>query len=132
MDFDYIEETNNNLNNIVKFENAKNQKYYKNVLKIMKIIFNSDENSLLKIKPKTASISIEILKFYNKIVKKYNLNKPLFDVENYNIEYNFTYDEVNLIVNKICENLFEKINYKLIQFEINNKIHHKIILQKDL
>jgi len=127
MSFDYITETNNTINDIVKLEFNSNEKYYKSVLKLLNKIFDNESKTILSIKTNKAVITPQILKFYNKIVDKFNLNKPLFDIDNFDVEYIFTENDIEYIVERICNNLLNKIDYKLSSYKYNNKKKHKII-----
>lgn len=127
MSFDYIVETNNTINDIIKLEFNSNEKYYKNVLKLLNKIFNNESKTILSIKPNKAIITPEILKFYNKLVNKFDLNKPLFDIDNFDVEYNFTEKDIEYIILRICNNLLNKIDYKLTSYKYNNNKKYKII-----
>ena len=127
MSFDYITETNNTINDIIKLEFNSNEKYYKNVLKLLNKIFDNTSKTILSIKINKAIITTQILKFYNKIVNKFDLNKPLFDINNFEVETIFTENDIEYIVERICNNLLNKIDYKLKSYKYNNKKKHKII-----
>ena len=127
MEKNYHQETNNNLNRIKSINENINKKYYSSVLKLFKKIFNSESNSLLKIKITLLTLNIEIFKFYNKIINKFNLNKQLFDIENFNIELLNTNENLISIIMILCNNLLEKINYKLIKIKFNDVVKLKIV-----
>ena len=127
MEKNYHQETNNNLNRIKSINENINKKYYSSVLKLFKKIFNSESNSLLKIKITLLTFNIEIFKFYNKIINKFNLNKQLFDIENFNIELLNTNENLISIIMILCNNLLEKINYKLIKIKFNDVVKLKIV-----
>lgn len=127
MEKNYHQETNNNLNRIKSINENINKKYYSTVLKLFKKIFNSESNSLLKIKITLITLNIEIFKFYNKIINKFNLNKQLFDIDNFNIELLNTNENLISIVMILCNNLLEKINYKLIKIKFNDVVKLKIV-----
>jgi hypothetical protein len=127
MEKNYHQETNNNLNRIKAINENINKKYYSSVLKLFKKIFNTDSNSLLKIKITLITLNIEIFKFYNKIINKFNLNKQLFDIDNFNIELLNTNENLMSIVMILCNNLLEKINYKLIKIKFNDVVKLKIV-----
>lgn len=127
MSFDYITETNNTINDIVRLEFNSNEKYYKSVLKLLNKIFDNESKTILSIKTHKAVITPQILKFYNKIIDKFELNKPLFDIDNFDDEYIYTNNDIEYIVERICNNLLNKINYKLTSYKYNNKKKHKII-----
>lgn len=127
MSFDYITETNNTINDIIKLEFNSNEKYYKSVLKLLNKIFDNESKTILSIKPNKAIITPQILKFYNKIIDKFELNKPLFDIDNFDDEYIYTDNDIEYIVERICNNLLNKLDYKLTSYKYNNKKKHKII-----
>ena len=127
MSFDYITETNNTVNDIIKLEFNSNEKYYKSVLKLLNKIFDNESKTILSIKTHKAVITPQILKFYNKIVDKFDLNKPLFDIHNFDDEYIYSDNDIEYIVERICNNLLNKIDYKLTSYKYNNKKKHKII-----
>ena len=127
MEKNYHQETNNNLNRIKVINENINKKYYSSVLKLFKKMFNTESNSLLKIKITLITVNIEIFKFYNKIINKFNLNKPLFDIDNFNIELLNTNENLISIVMILCNNLLEKINYKLIKIKFNDTEKLKIV-----
>ena len=123
----YIEETNKNLNDIVLTNLEKNKKYYNSVLKLLNKIFNTDARTFLKINIVTITINIEILKFYNKIIDKFNINKPLFDLDNLDIDNLNDYENIVYIIENICNNLLEKLDYKLKTVQYLGKKKLKII-----
>ena len=121
MSFDYVTATNNTINDIVKLEFNSNEKYYKSVLKLLNKVFDNESKTILSIKTHKAVITPQILKFYNKIVDKFELNKPLFDIDNFDDEYYFSDNDIEYIVERICNNLLNKIDYKLTSYKYNNK-----------
>ena len=123
----YIEETNKNLNDIILTTLEKNKKYYNSVLKLLTKIFNTDARTFLKINIVTITINIEILKFYNKIINKFNINKPLFDIDNLDIDNLNDYENIVYIIENICNNLLERLDYKLKTVQYMGKKKLKII-----
>ena len=123
----YIEETNKNLNDIILTNLEKNKKYYNSVLKLLNKIFNTDARTFLKINIVTITINIEILKFYNKIINKFNINKPLFDIDNLDIDNLNDYENIVYIIENICNNLLERLDYKLKTVQYMGKKKLKII-----
>ena len=111
-----LEESNN-------LYQEKNKKYYRDVLDFMNLLFEDNSSELTKIKFKKITINENIFILYNEIIKIYKLNKPLFIIENFNIE------EIDDLINikelffnlayKFSNNLLEKINYKLKKKKIN-------------
>lgn len=110
-------ETHNLLEETAKLINEKNKKYYNDVLDFMNLLFEENVANLSKIKFKKITLNETIFKLYNEIIKEYKLNKPLFDIDNFNLEEIENADEMNKILFdialKISNNILEKINYKL-------------------
>lgn len=97
----------------------KNKKYYNDVLDFMNLLFEDNALILCKIKFKKITLNEKVFKLYNEIIKTYELDKPLFDIDNFNLEnfQNFNSEEIVKIfcdiAFKISNNLLDKINYKL-------------------
>lgn len=108
-----------------------NRKYYKDVLTFLNMLFCSNSESILKIKLNKVTLNNEILETYNYIVKKHNLNKDLINVDyfDFNIEYEKT--DIIKITLMICNNLLEKLNYKLINYKnhLQKQIFKIIIIE---
>lgn len=109
--------TQNILDESKKLIIDKNKKYYTDVLDFMNLLFEDKATVLSKIKFKKITLNEVVFKFYNEIIKKYKLNKPEFDVENFNLEEIEDSEKIKKIfcdiAFKISNNLLEKINFKL-------------------
>ena len=110
-----------------------NKNYYLDVLDFLNLLFENDSKVLTKIKFKKITLNDNIFLFYNYIIKNYNLNKPEFDKNFFDIS---NIDDKDELKQKFYEtalylsnNLLEKINYKLkkIISKYDNKI--KFILE---
>ena len=105
-----LEESNN-----LYFE--KNKKYYRDVIDFLNLLFECNYNEISKIKCEKITINDNIFIFYNEIIKKYNLKKPEFILENFNIEEIENPEEIKdifyEIAYKLSNNLLEKLNYKM-------------------
>jgi hypothetical protein len=72
------------------------------------------------------TLSEEILNLYNEIVKKYKLDKDLFDTEKFNIEDDHNRDEIFLISKILTNNLLAKLNCKLVEHKQGDSKRLKI------
>jgi hypothetical protein len=109
--------TQNILEESKKLIQDKNKKYYTDVLDFMNLIFEDNATILSKIKFQKITLNEKVFKLYNEIIKTYKLNKPEFDVDNFNLEEIEDLEEIKKIfcdiAYRISNNLLEKINYKL-------------------
>jgi len=109
--------TQNILEESKRIIQEKNQKYYLNVLDFMNILFEDNAKNLSKLKFKKITLNEVVFKLYNEIIKTYKLDKPKFDIDNFNLNEIEDLEEINkifcAIALKISNNLLEKINYKL-------------------
>ena len=83
------------------------------------MIFNDNSKSILKIKLKKITISEDIFELYNNIIRKYKLNKPLFDTENFDLEDFYDFTDIIEIIKIICNNILIKIK------SVNMKVSQK-------
>ena len=67
-----------------------------------------------------------MLKSYNDIVKKYNLNNDFINIKLFNFDNINNLIFVVKIAKVLVNNLLKKINYKLVEKTINNKKRFKI------
>lgn len=106
----------------------KNKKYYNDVLDFMNLLFEDNTKILSKIKFKKITLNDNVFKLYNEIVKKYKLDKPVFDIKNFSLYEIEDQEEIKknvcLIALKISNNLLDKLNFKL--KKKNNKEDAKI------
>jgi hypothetical protein len=98
-----------------------NEKYYNDVLKCLNMLYSSNSKSILKIKICKITMSEEMLTFYNKIIKKYNLNKDLFDIDNFEFSDIHDHSDIINIAKNITNNLLIKINYIMLKITISGK-----------
>ena len=109
--------TQNILEESKKIIQDKNKKYYTDVLDFMNLIFEDNASILSKIKFQKITLNEKVFKLYNEIIKTYKLNKPEFDIDNFNLEEIEDLEEIKKIfcdiAYRISNNLLEKINYKL-------------------
>lgn len=107
-----------------------NDAYYKEILKFLNKLFDEQSESILKIKFKKLTLNDEILLEYNNIITKYKLNKDLFDIENFNITDITDFSDIINIVLIICNNLLDKLNYKIYQIYTNSSKKKLVIKTK--
>jgi len=117
----------------------KNKKYYRDVLDFMNLLFEDKSLKLSSIKFNKITINENIFIFYNEIIKKYELQKPLFDLDNFDIEDiedKCDKNEIKEIFYELAirfsNNLLEKLNYKLKKKinKLNEKIKFFLIYNK--
>lgn len=128
-----IIKTQNILEETNKLTQEKNKKYYEDVLDFMNLLFEDNATNLSKIKFKKITLNERVFELYNQIIKTYELNKPYFDTNNFNLED--IQDSERLkeifcdIAFKISNNLLDKINYKLKKKYNKNDKSIKFILE---
>lgn len=115
-----------------KILHEKNKKYYRDVLDFLNLMFENNSTNINKIKFKKITLNDNIFNMYNQIIKKYNLLKPTFDNDAFDLTKlndSCEPDEIKKIFYEISytlsNNLLEKLNYKLVK-KIN-KNDNKII-----
>lgn len=134
MDVEYIKEYKNDtkvlLDHSILLLNKNNEIYYNDVLKCLNLLYSTNSKTILKIKISRITISDEMLKLYNEIIKKYKLNKDLFDIDNFDFDnlYEKSNKDVIFIAKTITNNLLFKINYCLKETKKNNKKIYSIIM----
>lgn len=107
---------------------TNNSKYYEDVLKFHNILFEQTASSILKIRIKKIIINEDLLNLYNNIVKKYRLKKDYINVEIFDFDEIKDIDFITKFTRLISNNLLEKLNYKLVEINKNNKKRFKIEL----
>ena len=107
---------------------TNNSKYYEEVLKFHNLLFEQDASSILKIKIKKIIIDEDLLNLYNKIVKNYKLKKDYINVEIFDFDDIKDIDFITKFTRLISNNLLEKLNYRLVEINKNNKKRFKIEL----
>lgn len=126
MNTGYINETRLVINNCIKKYYSDNSEYYDEVLTFLNEIFEHKATSILKIKIKKIVIDENLLKSYNDIVKKYNLNNDYINIKLFNFDNINNLIFIVKIAKVLVNNLLKKINYKLVEKTINNKKRFKI------
>lgn len=96
------------------------EKYYEDVLKWMNILYSDNSKSITKIKFKKMTLSEEIFNLYNQIIKKYKINKDLFDTEKFNLNDDHERNEIYLISKILTNNLLAKLDCKLVEYKRGN------------
>ena len=126
MNTGYINETRLVINNCINKYYSDNSEYYDEVLIFLNEIFDHKATSILKIKIKKIVIDENLLKSYNDIVKKYNLNNDYINIKLFNFDNINNLIFIVKIAKVLVNNLLKKINYKLVEKTINNKKRFKI------
>ncbi len=106
--------------------NESNKKYYKDVLDFLNMLFDLEETSILKIKPKKIQFNENIIKTYNYIIKKHDLKKEMLDINAFDFNIEYEQEDVLKICLIICNNLLDKLKYKIEVGTWNNKKYLKI------
>jgi hypothetical protein len=109
----------------VDYQNSL-QEYYQDVLKWMNLLYNDQSKSIAKIKFIKMTLNEEIFNLYNEIVKKYKLNKDLFDTSKFYMNDDHERTEIFLISKILTNNLLAKLGYKLIECKSGNAKRLKI------
>ena len=123
-----INQTKQILEESMEIYYQNNEKYYKDVLSFLNKLYSENSKSILKIKFKKITFNEDIFNKYNKIIKKYNLNKDLFDTLNFNIDDVHDFNDIIEISQIMSNNLLEKLNFRINQININGKKILKIII----
>ena len=126
MELSIINQTKKLLDETLEKYYDLNDKYYKEILNFLNKLFDENSESILKIKFKKITLNDDILLEYNNIIQKYKLNKDIFDIENFNINDITDFSDIINIAIIICNNLLDKLNYKIYQIFINRKKKLKI------
>ena len=121
MSIEYINNTKTMLEHSIMLFDKNNEKYYNDVLKCLNILYSTNSKSILKIKISQITMSDQMLKLYNNIIIKYELNKDLFDIDNFNFEDKYENGDIINIAKTITNNLLIKINYIMQEITVGNK-----------
>ena len=121
MSIEYINSTKTILEHSVMLFHKNNEKYYNDVLKCLNILYSTNSKSILKIKISQITMSDQMLKLYNNIIIKYELNKELFDIENFDFEDAYEHYDIVNIAKTITNNLLIKINYIMQEITVGDK-----------
>ena len=90
-----------------------NENYYNDVLECLNLLYSSNSKTILRIKISKITMSEQMLKLYNKIITKYELNNSLFDIDNFDFDNLYDHSDIVFIAKTITNNLLKKINYIL-------------------
>lgn len=101
--------------------NESNKKYYKDVLDFLNMLFETEEKSILKIKVKKISLNENIIETYNYIIKKHKVKKASIDVNAFDFSIDYDKEDVLKICTLMCNNLLEKLKFKMNIGIYNNK-----------
>ena len=121
MELSIINETQQLIEKSIDIYYKINDKYYNKVLKFLNLLFEDNAKSITKIKFKKITININVFTKYNNIITKFNINKDLFDIENFNIEQTYEIDDIIKVAIILSNNVLEKLNYKMYQTIYNDK-----------
>ena len=123
MEISIIRETKQIIEDAYEKYNELNNKYYKDILDFLNLLYSEDCKQLLKIKFKKITLCEDVFLLYNEIIKEYKLNKNLFDINNFNISEIYDFSEIFEIAFIMTNNLLEKLNYKVVKYfdKDNNK-----------
>lgn len=113
MNNEYKNDMNTILEHSVMLLNKNNETYYNDVLNCLNLLYSTNSKNILRIKISKITMSEEMFKLYNKIIKKYELNIPLFDIDNFDFENLYEHSDIVFIAKTITNNLLKKINYVL-------------------
>jgi hypothetical protein len=112
-----VESIRNKLDESKSLYEAQNKKYYRDVLDFLNLMFEDNTDCITKLKFKKITLNSDVFELYNQIIKKYDLNKPEFQSENFNIDD--MDDPIQIkelfctIAFKLSNFLLERLRYKL-------------------
>ncbi len=93
--------------------NESNKKYYKDILDFLNMLFETEEKSILKIKVKKISLNENIIETYNYLIKKHKVKKASIDEKAFDFSIDYDKEDVFKVCTLMCNNLLEKLNYKI-------------------
>lgn len=131
MELNTISETKKIIEEFQNEFNKINNNYYLEVLDFLNLLFSQSEkkDQILKIKISKISLSDEIFEFYNLLIDKYKLKISKFNNKNFNFDEIYSFQEILEISLIMSNNLLEKLNYKIIKLNYNDKTTYKIIMK---
>lgn len=93
------------------------KKYYNDTLDLLNLLFKQKAKSILKIKCHVINLDDNIFLFYNKMITKYNLNIPEFDISKFDDTDDNQIDNELIIdiAHSITKNLLLKLNYSVVK-----------------
>jgi hypothetical protein len=110
--------------------NEANKKYYKDVLDFMNMLFETEEESILKIKIKKMTLNEDIVETYNYIIDKYKLKKQTINTKELDFDAEYEIDDIIKISTFMTNNLLDKLNYKMTSYKYHDKRIFKISNEK--
>jgi len=129
---EFIRETKTIIENANKVLYDHNKKYYRDVLDFLNLLFSTNSKSVLSIYVNKIAISKDILEIYNAIVEKHRLDVELFDIDLFFKEDPilnsdvYSRNDILSICQNLCNNLLQRINYKMEILYFNSKSTLKI------
>jgi hypothetical protein len=131
MELNTISETKKIIEEFQNEFNKINNNYYLEVLDFLNLLFSQSErkDQILKIKISKISLSDEIFEFYNLLIDKYKLKISKFNNKNFNFDEIYSFQEILEISLIMSNKLLEKLNYKIIKLNYNDKTTYKIIMK---
>lgn len=126
LEFKTVKATRQLLQESYRLYDTHNKPYYQDVLDFMNLLFGQTVNKLSMIKFEKMCVRDDTFVLYNQILTKYNVNKPLFALDEFNVdlealeptEENIEY--IKDIIHRLCNNLLEKLNYELKYIYVDN------------
>ena len=127
MELSVIIETQKIINEIKEITSQDNNKYYRDILEFLNMIFNDNSNSILQLKIKKITLNKDIFLKYNYLNEKYKLKKKYIDVKNFDIDDINNFNDVIKIMLIMVNNLLLKLNYKIYETIVNGNKKLRII-----
>ena len=126
MNNDYKNDTKILLEHSTLLFHKNNENYYNDVLQCLNLLYSSSSKTILRIKISKITMSEQMLKLYNKIITKYELNISVFDIDNFDFDNLYDHSDIVYIAKTITNNLLLKINYILQENIISGKKKYTI------
>ena len=126
MNNDYKNDTKILLEHSTLLFHKNNENYYNDVLQCLNLLYSSNSKTILRIKISKITMSEQMLKLYNKIITKYELNISVFDIDNFDFDNLYDHSDIVYIAKTITNNLLLKINYILQENIISGKKKYTI------
>lgn len=117
MSFDSMSSNQKIIETIEQQINKLEKKYYNDTLDLLNLLFKQKAKSILKIKCHVINLDDNIFIFYNKMISKYNLNIPEFDISKFD-NTDMTQIDNELIIDishTITKNLLAKLGYSVVK-----------------
>lgn len=130
-----IESIKNKLEESNNLYESKNKKYYRDVLDFLNLMFEDKAECITKLKFKKITLNDNVFELYNQIIKKYNLDIPEFESENFDVSNMDDPVEIKelfcVIALKLSNFLLEKLKYKLKKRISKNDNKTKFFIEYD-